>query len=190
MDETIPRPASRSMSASAPGSSGAIVMIRSPSSEASTTAGSMFSGVRSSAGSWAPLRAGAMNGPSRLKPSGSAPSAGAEGIHSRTRAAKRGISCSGSDGAVGRKEVIPCRSRARAIPDRASASPVPSWPPQPWTWTSMRPGARSGPAAHAAFPGSVDDVRDPAVLDDQATGNHVVREHEPSLDDLTHRWPP
>ena len=83
----------------------------------------------------------ARNGPSRLNPSGWAPSAGASGIQARTRSANRGSSSIGIVGAVGRNEVTPRRSSARAIPDRASASPSASWPPQPWTWTSTKPGA-------------------------------------------------
>ena len=43
---------------------------------------------------------------------------------------------SGADTAVGRKDVTPRRSSARAIPSRAARSPIASWPPQPWTWTS------------------------------------------------------
>ena len=51
-------------------------------------------------------------------------------------------------------------------------------------------GREERPGGPRRVPGIGHQVRDPAVLDDQATGNHVVREHEPSLDDLTHRWPP
>ena len=154
IDGAIPSAARRAISSSAPDSSGAIVITRSPSRAASMIAGSSSAGVRRRAGSWAPLRAGAMNGPSRLKPSGSAPPVGAWRIHERTRSAKRGISASGSVGAVGRNDVTPCLSSTWAIPVSASASPVASWPPQPWQWTSMNPGATNGPDAASRLPGS------------------------------------
>src|SRR6478735_11620370 len=141
----MPRPASRRVSSSEPGSSGAMVMIRSPSSSAEIWSSVNWAGWRSSAGSCAPFRAGARNGPSRLNPSGSAPSPGATGIHSRTPAANWGSSASDSEGDVGRNDVTPWRRSARAIPESASAPPVASWPPQPWTWTSMNPGAYTGP---------------------------------------------
>ena len=138
------------MSASAPGSSGAMVMTRSPSSNGASCAGSTPSGARRWRGSWAPLRASAMNGPSRLKPSGAAPSSGASGRHVRTLSAKRASTSSGALTAVGRKDVTPCRSSARAMPSRAALPPIASWPPQPCTWTSTNPGAMNGPSAAAA----------------------------------------
>ncbi len=101
-------------------------MTRSPSSSGAIASDPTSAGVRRSAGSWAPLRAGARNGPSRLNPSGCAPSSGASGIQARTRSANRGSSATARDGAVGRNEVTPWRSSARAIPDSAAASPVAS----------------------------------------------------------------
>ena len=65
----------------------------------------------------------------------------------RTRSAKAASSASGAVTAVGRNEVTPRRSRRRAMPSSAAASPIASWPPQPWTWTSTKPGARYGPSA-------------------------------------------
>ncbi len=129
----------------APGSSGAIVMRRRPSRSGSRASGATSAGVRRWAGSWAPRRPGARNGPSRSKPNGSAPSAGATGRQARTRSAKAARSSSGAETAVGRNDVTPRRSSARAMPSRAAASPMASWPPQPWTWTSTNPGAIRGP---------------------------------------------
>ena len=60
----------------------------------------------------------------------------------RTRSAKAASSPSGAVTAVGRNEVTPRRSSRRAIPSSAARSPMASWPPQPWTWTSTNPGAR------------------------------------------------
>ena len=75
--------------------------------------------------------AGARNGPSRLNPSGSAPSAGASGSHARTRSANATSSSSGAVTAVGRNEVTPRRSSAarhaverRAIAHRVVAAPA------------------------------------------------------------------
>ena len=98
-----------------------------------------------------PRRAGARNGPSRLNPSGSAPSAGAVGHATpgpgrRRRRGRRAARVT----AVGRNDVTPRRSSARAMPSSAAASPIASWPPQPWTWTSTKPGAMYGPSSATA----------------------------------------
>ena len=82
-------------------------------------------------GFWAPLRAGLMNGPSRLNPSGAAPSSGAAGIQARTRSANVASASSGAVTAVGRNDVTPCRRSARAIPSSAPSGPMASCPPRP-----------------------------------------------------------
>ena len=54
----------------------------------------------------------------------------------------------------------------------------------------MKTGGNERACGPGGVPGIDHHVRDPAVLDDQAAGNHGVLEHQPSLDDLTHRLPP
>jgi hypothetical protein len=138
------------MSSVAPGSSGAIVTSRRPSTSGSSSARSTSDGFRRCLGSWAPRRASARNGPSRSNPSGSAPSSGASGIQARTRSANACKAAIGAVTAVGRKDVTPRRSKARAMPSRPAASPIASWPPQPWTWTSTNPGAKYGRSSPAS----------------------------------------
>ena len=140
------------MSSRAPGSSGAIVIRRRPSRSGSRSRRSTSAGAWRNAGSWAPRRASARNGPSRLNPSGSAPSAGASGSHARTVSAKVARAGSGAVTAVGRNPVTPRRSRWRAIPSSASAPPIASWPPPPCTWTSTNPGAIYGSSSVAGAP--------------------------------------
>src|SRR6266511_2657233 len=119
--------------------SGATVVRRRPSMSGSSSSRGTSAGIARWAGLWAPRRAAARNGPSRLNPSGCAPSSGALGSQPRTRSAKRRRSGSGAVQPVGRNEVTPRRRRARAIPSRAAASAIALWPPQPWTWRSTRP---------------------------------------------------
>ncbi len=76
------------MRSGAPASSGAIVSSRSRSMSGSSIAGGASAGTRRWVGSCAPRRPWARNGPSRLNPSGSAPSTGASGSQARTRSAK------------------------------------------------------------------------------------------------------
>ena len=57
-----------------------------------------------------------------LKPSGSAPSAGAPGIHSRTDSAKTVSFSNEAVTEVGRNEVTPRAASARAMPDRAAGA--------------------------------------------------------------------
>ena len=142
------------MRSAAPGSSGAMVSSRRPSTRGSSAARGTSAGTRRWVSSCAPRLAVARNGPSRLNPRGSAPSAGAFGIQPRTPSAKAARSGSGAVTAVGRNEVTPRRSSARAMPSRAARSPIASWPPQPWTWTSTNPGATTGLSGSSVAPSS------------------------------------
>ena len=65
------------------------------------------------------------------------------------------------------------------MPSSAAASPIAPWPPQPWTWTSTKPGARSGPSIASSF--SLDGG-DPAVLDAERAGRDPVVEDQPAAD--------
>ncbi len=151
------------MSASAPGSSGAIVMTRRPSSSGAIASAPSCVGRPQHRRVVGALARRGEERPLEVEPQRLARRRRARpGSTARTRSANRGSSASGRDGAVGRNEVTPWRSSARAMPDRASASPVASWPPQPWTWTSMKPGATMGPP-RLGLVGL--DGRDPAVLD-------------------------
>ena len=66
------------------------------------------------------------------------------------------------------------------MPSSAAVSPIASWPPQPWTWTSTKPGVTSGPPAAA---GSCSTADDPAVRDLDPARFDPVLEDEPAADD-------
>ena len=97
-------------------------------------------------------------GPSMLKPSGSAPSAGRPASSRARVSANVGEPLEGGGhrggqerGHAARAGRAPCRPVPRG-------PPMASCPPQPWTWTSMKPGAmsdvrsaRAGSASMAAM---------------------------------------
>ena len=133
MDGATPWDASQRTRSRPPGISGATVMIRIPGRSGSSAAKATSDASMMNAGFCAPFRWGEMNGPSRLKPSGADPSAGADGIHPRTRSANACNVSSDAVTAVGRNEVTPWRRSARAMPSRSPVDPIASWPPHPCT---------------------------------------------------------
>ena len=187
------------MRSEAPGSSGAIVSSRSPSTSASSVGRGTPAGTCRWVASCAPRRAGARNGPSRLNPSGSAPSTGASGRQALTRSAKAVSSSRGAVTAVGRNEVTPRRSSRRAMPSSAARSPIASWPPQPWTWTSTNPGARYGPSSSASASTTTAAIRPssivirPAATRSSRTSRPRAVLAGPAVkvrSSLRHEWPP
>ena len=110
----------RAMASSAPGSSGAIVVIRGGAASTAATRSGVGSSI--SAGSWAPAWRGLKNGPSRCAPRTRAP-------RDRTRAAastKARPSASGREISVGMKAVTPVVVRATDIRSMAPAPSVAS----------------------------------------------------------------
>ena len=129
------------MSSVAPGSSGATVISRRPSTSGSSVDCGTFAGCSR----WAGVVGTAPNGREERS---------LEVEAQRLGAVSRGVRkppadalgegdqlSSGAVTAVGRNEVTPRRRSRLAMPSSASGSPIASWPPQPWTWRSTNPGA-------------------------------------------------
>ena len=139
------------MSSSAPGSSGAIVTSRRPSRSGLEVVArdvGRRAQVASGRGRRGAPRRG--TGPSRLKPSGSRAVGWGVRQPVADASAKSARSASGAVTAVGRNDGHAV-ARAGGGPSRRGPprSPIASWPPQPWTWTSTKPGARYGRALGA-----------------------------------------
>ena len=166
-------------------------MIRSPSSEA-PAAGSMFAGVRSSAGVVGALAGRRDERPLQVEPQRLRP-VGRRGGHPVAHAVREraGSPARAATAPWAGTTSRPAGAGPGPSPPGPRHRPCASWPPQPCTWTSMSPGAMNGPAAHAAFPAVGRHVRDPAVLDDQRRPGTTssARTSRPSTTSA-HRWPP
>ena len=71
------------------------------------------------------------------------------------------------------------------MPSSASAPPIASWPPPPWTCTSTNPGATNGSAdsGDGRDAGQFVElhVHDPPVLDEDPTRRDPVVEDQPAI---------
>src|SRR5437867_2658268 len=151
---TMPARCSRSIAASAPGSSGASVIRRGLAASTAST----FRAVGSArwARRWAPRNEGLRNGPSMWAPSTRAPVASAA---APTVAANSAPTSTGSEMIVGRNAVTPVAGSACEMAAIESAPAAASWPANPFTWRSTNPGAISSPgpavSSSSAFSGGL-----------------------------------
>ena len=133
------------------------------------------------AGFWAPFFSTARNGPSRLNPSGIAPSTRRRRhpapdppgeLAEHAEAGRHG-------GRQERGDAV-AQERPGHPVEVPRVGPIASWPPQPWTWTSTKPGAMIGPAASASS-SSTSAIRRPRTTSRPGATRSV--EDQPAADD-------
>ena len=123
---------------------------------------SATSGGRIPAGSWAPARAGLIQGPSRWAPRIVAPPSTGPARHGDGgRPRPRGPPAD-ADHVVGSRAVTPWVAWKRAMRRRPSGSAsMASAPSPPWTCTSMKPGSSTQPRPSTTTPRALTSARTP-----------------------------
>ncbi len=146
-----------------PGSSVASVIIFAwPCAASTSLRTSAGSGSRSSCSSWAPLRHGEMNGPSKWMPAISPCWASSASIPAcRARKSRSPVTAEATT------VVVPCR-RCVSTPRRTSSAvpPAKEAPPPPWLWRSTKPGTTQWPdtSTTSAPGGAVSAIRVPSTI--------------------------